>query len=491
MKLTISLLGLALVALSLAVWRTPSANIAAQGKTDVAARIERVEKGLLPAVVIKDQTMAMTMADRMKHYKVPGVSVAVVNDGKIEWAKGYGMTEAGGASPVTAETMFQAASISKPVAAAGALALVEKGLLSLDEETNAKLKSWKVPDSDFTKEQKVTLRRLASHSAGLTVHGFRGYANDEAVPTTVQVLDGQKPANSAAVRVDILPSSRWRYSGGGITVMQLLMTDVTGKQFPALMRELVLDKIGMQNSTYEQPLPADKGARVATGHRSNGEMVKGKWHTYPEMAAAGLWTTPTDLAKFAIEIQQANAGKSSKVLSQTMVKQMLTKQSGDYGLGIGLGGEGKHAIFSHGGSNEGFKCNLFAYIETGQGAVVMTNGDQGGVLGNEIFRSIAREYGWPDFKPTERVLAKINPEIFKAYVGEYEANGKVTITTENGKLYFQPPGQAKSELYPASETEYFLTTENIRIVFTKDEQGMVNGLKAHSGSRTLDGKKVK
>jgi CubicO group peptidase (beta-lactamase class C family) len=236
----------------------PSA--ANQNADKVFERIARIEKGLLPAVVIQGQSSALTIADRMAHYKVPGVSVVVINDGKIEWAKGYGVTEAGGSTPVTTETMFQAASISKPVAATGALALVEKGLLSLDEEANAKLKSWKVPENDFTKEQKVTLRRLASHSAGLTVHGFRGYAAIEAVPTTVQVLDGQKPANSAPVRVDVLPGSLWRYSGGGITVMQLMMADVTGKPFPALMRELVLDKIGMNSLCHRNmrcaPRPA-------------------------------------------------------------------------------------------------------------------------------------------------------------------------------------------------------------------------------------------
>ncbi len=464
---------------------------ASQAKPSVAERMARVENGLLPAVVIKDQNSAMTIADRMKNYKVPGVSIAVINDGKIEWAKGYGVTEAGGSIPVTAETMFQAASISKPVAAMGMLALVEKGLLNLDEDVNAKLKSWKVPDSDLTKEQKVTLRRLANHSAGLTVHGFRGYAEGEAVPTTIQLLDGQKPANSAAVRVNVLPGSIWRYSGGGITVMQLLMSEVSGKQFPVLMSELVLNKIGMKNSTYEQPLPTDKTAKAATGHRSNGELIKGKFHTYPEMAAAGLWTTPTDLAKFAIEIQQSKAGKSNKVLSQAMVNQMLTKLSGDYGLGIGLGGEGIKASFSHGGSNEGFKCNLFAYSVTGQGAVVMTNGDSGSQLASEIFRSIAREYGWPDFKPTEREVAKVNPELFKAYIGEYEVNGKVAITTENGKLYLQPPGQQKMELYPSSEAEYFLVTDNIRITFIKDAQGAVNELTAHFGGGSLNGKRIK
>ncbi len=465
---------------------------ASQSKPTVAQRMVRVESGLMPAVIIKDQVATMTLLDRMKHYKVPGVSVAVINDGKVEWAKGYGVTEAGGSTPVTAETMFQAASISKPVAAMGMLALVEKGLLTLDEDVNSKLKSWKVPENEFTKDQKVTLRRLASHSAGLTVHGFRGYAVGEDVPTTVQLLDGQKPANSAAVRVNVKPGSLWRYSGGGITVMQLLMAETTGKPFPALMQELVLGKLGMKNSTYEQPLPAAKTAKAAMGHRNNGELVKGKFHAYPEMAAAGLWTTSTDLAKFAIEVQKSKAGKSNKVLSQAMTVEMLKKQSGDYGLGIGVGGEGNQASFSHGGSNEGFKCNLFAYSETGQGAVVMTNGDLGGQLASEIFRSIAREYGWPDFKPTERVMATVNPEIFKAYVGEYDVRGKVIVSVENGKLYLQPPGGGKDELFPASETEFFLTVQNLRIVFTKDAQGAVTGATVHfGGGQALEGKKVK
>jgi CubicO group peptidase (beta-lactamase class C family) len=465
---------------------------APQTAGELAARIARVEQGLLPAVVIKDQAAAMTIADRMKTYKVPGVSVAVINNGKIDWAKGYGVTEAG-AARVTSETMFQAASISKPVAAMGALVLVEQGKLNLDDEVNANLKSWKVPDNEFTKERKVTLRRLASHSAGLTVHGFRGYAADEPVPTTVQVLDGQKPANSAPVRADILPGSRWRYSGGGITVMQLLMMDVTGKPFPALMRELVLDRIGMKNSTYEQPLPPARVAQASSGHRTTDELVKGKWHTYPEMAAAGLWTTPSDLAKFAIELQKAKAGNSKKVLSQAMANLMLTKQYERWGFGIGLDGEGKTANFSHGGSNEGFRCQLFAYVETGQGAVVMTNGDQGSPLAFEILRGIAREYGWPDYKPVERVPAKVNPEIFQAYVGEYDARGKITVTNENGKLFavVAPMGGQKVELHPLSENEFFMTMENIRVVFNKDEQGLVNGITLHFAGGSFNGKKIK
>lgn len=468
------------------------ARSSSHAQNGLAERMLRVEKGLLPAVVIKGQSAGQSLTERMRHYNVPGVSVAVINNGKLEWAKGYGVVQAGGTTPVTAETLFQAASISKPVAVIGALAMAEKKKLTLDENVNLRLKSWRVPDNEFTKEEAVTLRRLASHSAGLTVHGFAGYAAGLPVPSTAQVLDGQKPANSAPVRVNVKPGSLWRYSGSGITVMQLLMSDVAGQPFPALMRELALNKLGMKNSTYEQPLPASFAARAASGHLNNGELVKGKWHTYPEMAAAGLWTTPSDLARFAIEIQQAKAGSSKKVLSQAMTTQMLTKQSGDYGLGMALGGSGRAAPFSHGGSNEGFKCMMFAYVETGQGAVVMTNGNQGSALANEILRSIAREYGWPDFQPVERTVAQVNPALFAEYVGEYEVFvGKVVVTTEGGKLYVQPPRQSKQELLPSSETEFFLSSENIKVVFTKDAQGAVKGAQVHLGGRVSEGKKIK
>jgi CubicO group peptidase (beta-lactamase class C family) len=465
--------------------------VAGQAGVKPGDRIARVESGLLGPVVLKDQPSGMTMAERMKHYSVPGVSVAVINEGVVEWARGYGVAEAGGSTAVTAETMFQAASISKPVAAMGMLALVEQGQLKLDEDINLKLKSWKLPDNDFTKENKVTLRRLSSHSAGTTVHGFRGYAEGEPVPTVVQILDGVKPANSAAVRVDLAPGSQWRYSGGGITAMQLLMTDVTGKTFPALMSELVLDRIGMKHSTYEQPLSAARVARAATGHRATGEAIAGKRHTYPEMAAAGLWTTAADLAAFAVELQRSNAGKSSKVLSTAMVNQMLTKQSGDYGLGVGLGGTGRAATFSHGGSNVGFKCILFAYVQTGQGAVVMTNGDRGSQLAGEILRSISREYGWPDHKPLEILAVKVSPEILKTYAGDYVAGGRISVTSENGRLFVQPPGGERTEAYAVSATEFVLSTQNIRITFIRTSQGAVDEITVTSPTGKTQGKRVK
>jgi CubicO group peptidase (beta-lactamase class C family) len=196
--------------------------------------------------------------------------------------------------------------------------------------------------------------------------------------------------------VDIEPGAKWRYSGGGFCVMQQLITDVTGKPFPKFMRDAILSRLGMQNSTYQQPLPANLGKQAAAGHRKDGTIVEGKWHIYPEMAAAGLWTTPSDLARFVIELQEARAGNSHKVLSQDMTTEMLTPQFDRSGLGIVIQGSGPSALFWHGGSNEGFRCMLIGTLETGQGAVVMTSSDTGHELIPEIIRSIARVYQWPE-----------------------------------------------------------------------------------------------
>lgn len=271
----------------------------------IQERIARVENGLLPEILIAGREIkGSALADRMAALKIPGVSVAVIEDGKIAWAKGYGVLEAGSTTPVMPRTLFQAASISKSVAALGAMRLVEQGKLFLDEDVNARLATWKVPENDFTKAEKVTLKRLLSHTAGLTVHGFGGYAADKPVPSVPQILDGLKPANSAAVRADVVPGSLWRYSGGGFTVMQQLLVDVSGRPFPDLLSELVFKPLGMADSIYEQPLPSNRRGAAASGHDANGKLVPGRYHTYPEMAAAGLWTTPTDLARFLIEVRR-------------------------------------------------------------------------------------------------------------------------------------------------------------------------------------------
>jgi CubicO group peptidase (beta-lactamase class C family) len=361
----------------------------------LAARIQRVENGIPTISLGPNETpLRLNLQELMKIYKVPALSVAVIDNFKIAWAKAYGVTEAGSNTPVTLHTLFQAGSISKPVAATGALYLVEHGKLSLDENVNDKLKTWQVPDNEFTKDQKVTLRRLLSHSAGLTVHGFPGYQVGTPIPTLVQIFNGEKPANTAPIRVDFVPGTKFRYSGGGITIEQQLIIDVTGEPFPQFMRETVFDKIGMSDSTYEQPLPPARAAMAATASHADGTLVPGKWHIYPEMAAAGLWTTPTDLAKFGIETALSKQGKANHVLSEGMMRERLRPQIENVGLGFFLGGGGNPAEFGHDGDDEGFQARLIMFSDSGKGVAVMANSDFGLTVANFVQESIAKEYGW-------------------------------------------------------------------------------------------------
>ncbi|MGB7759893.1 MAG: serine hydrolase [Bryobacteraceae bacterium] len=400
--------------------------------TPAEERIARVENGLQKPNRLKGgPAEPMKLAERMEHYKVPGVSVAAIHAGRVEWARGYGQRDLESGTPVTAETLFQAASLSKGVAATVAMRLVEQGKLSLDEDVNAKLRSWKVPDNEFAQTEKVTLRRLLSHNAGLTVHGFPGYPQGAAVPELLQLLDGKPPANTMAVRVTKAPGSGFSYSGGGYAVVQLLLEDVTGRRFEDLARELVLDPLGMKLSAYEQPLGEGRGRNAASGYRGDGKAIAGRWHTYPEKTAAGLWTTPSELARWVMEIQ-----KPGKVLKAETVKTMLTKSPGDYGLGIGLGETDGRASFCHGGANEGYRCQYFAYRDSGEGAIVMTNGDNGSDLASEILRSIAVEYGWVDYLPKERTVVPVDAAILASYVGDYAFPGGpvVRIRVKDGQL---------------------------------------------------------
>jgi CubicO group peptidase (beta-lactamase class C family) len=459
----------------------------------IQERIKRVETGLLPPFTIKGEPVGtMNIAERMKHYNVKGVSLAVINNGKIEWAKGYGVRETETNLPVTADTLFQAGSISKPVAAMAVLKMVQDGRLNLDEDVNKKLVSWKMPENDFTKEQKVTLRRLLSHSAGVGVWGFGGYpADTKLLPDVPQILDGSAPANTKPVRVIEAPGAKWSYSGGGFTVMQLLMTDVSGKPFPALMDETVLKKLGMKSSTY-QLLPPDPPQQVAIGYGPRGERPPFKWFIHPEMAAAGLWTTPSDLARFAIEIEQAYAGKSKKVLSQKMVKQMLSKQTGGWGLGITLSGEGDKAFrFSHGGANTGFRNRMVAYTGTGQGAIVMTNAEQGDALCGEILRGIAREYGWVDYL-VEKTIVQLDVQKLSGYVGEYDflGAGKYTVLIEDGKLKAIGNTSTKYELLAESETKFFIRERPVEFVFVKDASGRITEMILYSNGQEIRLKKL-
>jgi len=376
---------------------TPAQSKSQRGQkdSDLSVRIQHVENGIPPIPLSgTEPPLQLNVEKLMQLYKCPGLSVAVIDNFKIAWAKGYGVREAGSSKPVTVHTLFQAGSISKPVAATGTLYLVEHGQLSLDENVNQKLKSWQVPENEFTKDQKVTLRRILSHSAGLTVHGFPGYEAGSPIPTLLQIFNGEPPANTAPIRVDFVPGTKFRYSGGGVTIEQQLVIDVTGKPFPQFMRKTVLDKIGMSDSTYEEPLPPARAAMAATATNTDGLPVTGKWHIYPEMAAAGLWTTATDLAKFGIEIALSKQGKANHVLSESTTREMLKPQIEQVGLGFFLGEYKNPEEFGHNGADEGFQAVLIMFADSGKGVAIMANSDNGITVANHLIQSVAKEYGW-------------------------------------------------------------------------------------------------
>ena len=463
-----------------------------------SARIHELEDGLLPAYFLrqpngKTKRGAMKLADRMAHYKVPAVSIAVIDHGRIAWARAYGLADVRSGRRATPETLFQAASISKTLTAVTALRYVEAGKLSLDENVDRELKSWKVPSNGFTAERAVTLREILSHSAGLSVHGFAGYRRGQPIPTLEEVLDGKKPANSPPVRVILEPGTKWMYSGGGYTVLQQMLVDETGKPFPEILRENVLAPDGMTHSTYRQPLPKMRWADAATGYRATGREVRGEWHVYPEMAAAGLWTTPSDLSRFVISVEQAWEGKSSKLLSRKMARLLLSRQIDHWGLGFEIGGSGRGLWFAHSGGNEGFRCYEIGFPATGEGAVIMTNSDSGGQLWAEILRGIAVEYHWPEKQPQTRTVVSLSPKVLRQYAGRYriEKGPVIAIEPRAGRLEATIKGELQMVLYPVSAADFVAPLgSGAEMTFLKDKQGRVRAVQIRTEFQTFAAKRL-
>lgn len=442
------------------------------------ALINEIENNLLPQIIIEgDSVESYKLADRMEHYNIPGVSIAFYNKGEIKWAKGYGYLSAEKNIPVNEKTLFQAASISKPVAALAALHLADKEEIGLDDNVNIYLKEWKVEENAYTKEEKVTLRRILSHSAGLTVHGFGGYSSTDTVPGILKVLDGDEPANSPRVYPDTIPGTIYRYSGGGYTVMQKMLCDITGMNFPELMNEYVLSVIGMDNSTYRQPLPQELAGNAASAHNADGSVVAGNWHTYPEMAAAGLWTTPTDLLKYAIEVQNSLDGKTTDIISSQMTEEMLKAQINSHGLGPAVGGNGDSLLFSHGGANKGFRSIMLAFPRMGQGVAIMTNSDNGGALNQEIMRSFSDIYGWNVYPTEMKSVIQMSKEDLTDYEGNYSMEwqgNKMTInltTIDNHLKGKQMWDNIEFNIFPEDELSFFNKEDGASFQFAKNESG--------------------
>lgn len=376
-----------------------------------------LEQGLLPVTRVEGEVVRRPMNERLAHHHVPGISVAVIENDEIAWAEGFGVQEAGTDHRVDAGTIFAGASISKPVAAVVALRLVEQGLLDLDRNVNDVLQSWKIPENEFTAQSPVTLRWLLSHRAGTTVHGFGGA---DAFPTILESLEGLPPCKNEAVRVNKVPGGPPRYSGGGITVVQLMMEEAAGKPFDALARELVFEPLGMTRSTFTTPLAGDLLRFASRGHNEDGSLIKGGYSWCPQLAAGGIHTTASDYARFIIASRAAFLGKPGAILGPDMARQMMDRNGApDQGLGWRILGDGESQRFEHGGSCQGYQCETMGYLHRGDGVVVLTNGVGGLQFYWEVINTVADVHGWRGYLPPLKQVQPMSADQFNRYIGTY------------------------------------------------------------------------
>jgi CubicO group peptidase (beta-lactamase class C family) len=446
-------------------------------------QIARVEANLSGGMVIDGKPFTLT--ERMKHFNVAGISVAVIDNYQIVWAKGYGFADKKEGRKVTTNTMFEPGSISKSLNAVGILQLAQQGKLDLYQDINKYLVNWKFPYDTASHGKKITTAQLLTHTAGLGVHGFPGYHRDSAIASVTDILDGRAPSNTEAVRSVAEPSTGPRYSGGGILITQQMLTDLTKQRYEQYMYEHVLRPLGMTNSSYNQPPAVSQRKDLATGYKTNGNEVMGKYFVYPEKSAAGLWTTPTDLCKYMIEIQQAYQGRSSKVLNQEMVKLHVTPYKNDVAMGTYIQERNGEKYFVHSASNEGFTGYFLGGLTNGKGVALFVNSEDGYVL-LELLNSIALVYNWEGFtKPEQITTVPVHDTITSKYIGEYITDGIFSeVKKEKDGLYYWIDG-VSSKMHFTSSTDFRNIEFPSAKTFIFDNAGTVTGF-----SRTFNGKLV-
>jgi CubicO group peptidase (beta-lactamase class C family) len=439
------------------------------------AKIEQFEKNLFE---VKDLIFAdtlyprFTLQDRMSFYKVPSVSIAVIENGKIVWAKAYGYADTEKKTLANQNTIYQVASISKSLTGFSIMQLVQSNRLSLDVDIRQYLKSWQFPENDLSKGQSITLKNLLSHTAGLSTRGFMGYKSSEIIPTINQVLNGEKPANNEAVKSIFQPGTQYQYSGGGYTIIQKILLDNIDKDYNKLMQKMLLQPLQMNNSRYAVRLPKDI-SNYALAYDANMKPVEGKYYAYPDYAAGGLWSTATDIAKFVIAVQNSFV-KGTTLLDKKYAKQMLTPVLEDYALGFGIQEKGGEKYFWHEGECYGFRSLYYGSLTEGNGVVILTNAypENGRPFVHEVLNSIAVTYGWKDFyNPTKKKLFTVTNDNLNKYVGEYKSENppiSINITNQNGTLYLT--ARRPEPMYPISQHTFFIpSSPNDAIIFSSSK----------------------
>lgn len=448
-----------------------SSNCLSFAQQNDVTRIERVEKGLRPYrwALFGDEPY-VDILERMEFYRVPGVSIAVIENGQLVWAKGYGVKDYETKEPVTVNTLFQAASISKSLNATVIMNLVEQGKLALDADVNTYLNSWKVPSNQFTTMKAVTVSHLLNHTGGTTNFndrtGYLGYKTTDSIPTVQQMLRGEPPAKTPPVSVERLPGTAFGYSNGGSLILQLLLMEMKNQPYQQILKEVVLDPLGMSNSVFMQPLSDSLKILAASAH-DRWVPLEGNCMVYPELAAAGLWTTPTDLSKFIIEQWLSLNGKSNKIVSKEIAERMitLTVDGSDYSEGFEITRKGDETYFGHRGGSYGFYSNMIMNKDSGNGAIVMVNGGSDGINSNlrrEILISIATEYGWNSYLPPRMKPITVAPGKMQRITGRFyvSEDNAMWIKEADGEFTVQNFDRGVVDIFPISDEE--LVAKSIR-----------------------------
>lgn len=460
-----------------------------------ADRISSFENGLTETkkIIFSDSTLSKhNIIDRMKLYGVPSVSIALINNGKIEWAKAYGYADVENKRIANTNTLYQAASISKSINALCIMKLAQLGTLSLTTDIRSYLKTWTFPDNDFSKDKTITLKNLLSHTAGLNVHGFIGYSRNDTLPTINQILDGQRPANNEAIKPIISPGTQFEYSGGGTAIVRKILDDNISINYDSLLQEVVLKPLKMINSTFSQPL-ASKDKNYAFAYDKDMRVVKGNYYIYPEQAAGGLWTTATDIAKYIIAVQSSLKGEKSAILSKGEATEMLTPalDNSFYALGSAIESKGGEKYFWHEGENYGYSSLYYGGLTTGKGVVILTNSypNNGKPLIYEILNSIATTYDWTNFySPIVKKLVAVADTLLDKYVGDYYSESpeiKISIVRKNKGLVLT--ARRPETMYAtATDTFYLASSPNDNCVFSSsNNDGIIDSFEVRQGTQIL------
>ncbi|QGX40543.1 serine hydrolase domain-containing protein [Permianibacter aggregans] len=455
-----------------------NSNIEAPNNTAHQAA-SRIENNLLPVQYLRGHVISKSIPQVMLEENIPGVSIAFVDNGKIAWTKTYGYAQLVTAENVTPDTVFAGASLSKPIAAMAALKLVDQNVLSLDQDVNRYLKDWQLPANEFTQQQKVTLRHLIGHTSGVGNHLWSSYDVGAEVPTLEQMLAGKPPSVDPAVSMIAAPGERQKYSNPGYTIIQKLITDTTDQRFDAAINKLVFTPAGMNNSSFTQPIPESLKKRMATGYSK--ELQAYPYKLFPFGAAGGIWTTPSDLARFAAAVINDYQYGSKTLISKPLADQVFARNQSRLSFTKKLGEKNDELIFDHWGSNAGFTSYLVGSLGDQQALVIMTNSDNGFGLMASIARAVADEYDWPVLKPQVFSAIEVPAEKLRRYVGEFDNGNGGDLTTfavEGDRLLLTSSTQTTTpELVAIGEHKFIHPAEYTTYEFLAAKDGSIKWLR--------------